>query len=721
MVRSPVMIVAIALSAGCTSHPANGPTWAGTGGTGGETPPIATRGNQVDYYHGHAVADPYRWLESDSPAARAWIAAHDRDARAHLAALPGLTRVESTVRAAAEARRVLAPIPAGQRRFFVEMDGAGTAPSIYLHRDGRDRLLVDGDALAKQGKRVHLQLWPSPTGTRLAYGVGAIGSRFLTVRILDVDRSEHLAVDIVGVVAGRSSVSWLDGDRGLAYTRFDRPGDGRSTLLRNPRIAARRLDPVRRETLVLPAANDREVISHWPRGSSLVVSRRDDRGRSNLAVAVAPLNQSVVTELASFASGTYWYAGDLGGALVFATTVGAGRGHIRAVRVDDSAGPQWTTLIPETAETIDTWIGFGGMAAVIGRRVWVVYRRDAAWLIRIHDSDGRLRDTAALPTGTSMWTGLIPDPSSASAYVSLSGFADPGTVYRVTESANLERWRGSTLPYAPDDYVTTVVDYPRPGASPAPMFLAHRRGLESDGQRPILVYGYGWGAWSAAPWFRPHAQAFMDAGGVIALPIIRGGGERGEPWHLAGVRRHRQNAIDDYLAACSWLAASAWSRAGRIVAEGQSAGGSLVAMAVAQRPELFGGQILAFPVLDMLRYHLFTGAAAWKPEFGTVADADDFAVLRATSPVHNLRPGRCYPPTLILPGELDETTPPLHAYKYAAALQHAQGCSAPVWLRLARGTGHAYGRDAQSTAASLAAQVGFAVHAARSSRAATRR
>jgi prolyl oligopeptidase len=239
------------------------------------------------------------------------------------------------------------------------------------------------------------------------------------------------------------------------------------------------------------------------------------------------------------------------------------------------------------------------------------------------------------------------------------------------------------------------------------MVLVHARNIEPRTPRPALIYGYGFGAWTAAPWFQPHMAVWLRRGGVWALPNTRGGGEYGEKWHLAGSRLEKQNAIDDYLAAAEWLIANRWTIPDLLVANGSSAGGAVVGAALAQRPDLFGAVVLDYPVLDMLRYHRFTGAHRWRSEYGTTENPAEFRALRGYSPVHNLAAGVCYPPTLVAPGEHDEITPPLHAYKFVAALQYAQGCDAPILLRVSWGAGHSSGATLDDSIETWADQLAF--------------
>jgi prolyl oligopeptidase len=276
----------------------------------------------------------------------------------------------------------------------------------------------------------------------------------------------------------------------------------------------------------------------------------------------------------------------------------------------------------------------------------------------------------------------------------VSGVASPGTIYRLdVTTGESTRWSRPELSLPVDSFVTTQVFVRSKDGTRFPMFVVKRKDTPLDGTAPAWIYGYGFGDWSASPWFQPHVAEFINRGGVWALPNIRGGAEYGESWNRAGSREKKQNTVDDYIAASEYLVSMRYTSARRIVANASSAGGIVAAAAVLQRPELYGAAILDFPVLDMLRYHLYTVADTWKSEYGTADNPSDFAALRSLSAPHNVRRGVCYPPIFVAPGENDEIVPPFHAYKFVAALQADKGCSThPVHLRMSWGAGHVFGK-----------------------------
>jgi prolyl oligopeptidase len=246
------------------------------------------------------------------------------------------------------------------------------------------------------------------------------------------------------------------------------------------------------------------------------------------------------------------------------------------------------------------------------------------------------------------------------------------------------------------------------------MFVAHKRGLKLDGSHPTFMYGCGAFGWVSFVWYQPFVLNWLEMGGVYAQPSIRGGGDYGEAWHQAGSKRNKQKTIDDYLAAAEWLVKNHYTSSSRLVANGGSASGAVAAAAIIQRPDLFAAAVIDRPILDLLRFDRFTQAAYWVPEFGSPADPDDFRALRAWSPYQNLKPGQCYPATLVMSGNNDQIAVPLHAYKFTAAMQSAQGCGNPVLLKVMWGAGHNFGITAEETSDAWGDETAFLLRVLRS-------
>jgi prolyl oligopeptidase len=277
-------------------------------------------------------------------------------------------------------------------------------------------------------------------------------------------------------------------------------------------------------------------------------------------------------------------------------------------------------------------------------------------------------------------------------FFAFSGFIDPPTIYRYEfASGALSVFKRPAVDFDPERFVTDQVVYTSRDGTPVTMFLAHRKGLERKGDLPTLLYGYGGFNASETPWFGVDNLVWMELGGVLAVPNLRGGGEYGEAWHQGGMRERKQNVFDDFIAAAESLVANRYTRPGRLAIHGSSNGGLLVGACMTQRPDLFGACLPDVGVMDMLRFHGFTIGYAWVPEYGSSDDPEMFKALLAYSPYHNLRPGTKYPATLVTTADHDDRVVPLHSFKFAARLQACQAGDAPVLIRIETRAGHGAG------------------------------
>jgi prolyl oligopeptidase len=232
--------------------------------------------------------------------------------------------------------------------------------------------------------------------------------------------------------------------------------------------------------------------------------------------------------------------------------------------------------------------------------------------------------------------------------------------------------------------------------------------MVKNGDQAFLLYGYGGFNVSLTPTFRASVLAWLDMGGAYAEANLRGGGEYGESWHRAGTLQNKQHVFDDFIAAAEYLVREHYTRPAKLGIHGRSNGGLLVGAALVQRPDLFGAALPAVGVLDMLRYHTASAnARQWSSDYGTSEDPDQFGALYAYSPVHNVKQGMCYPPTLVTTADHDDRVVPWHSYKFAAALQAVQICSNPILIRIETRAGHGAGKPVWMQIDDFADQWGF--------------
>lgn len=674
--------------------------------------PPARRSSDADILHGIAVADPYRWLEdARSPESVTWLQAQER----LLARIASADLERETIRRRLVSLSVAtgrqAPIEAGGRYFLATTSAAGVLAAVCVEDDvkGPMRTLVE----SSNADRVRA-FWPSPNGRWLAYAVSAGQSSWLTIRVRNVQTRADLPGMALQTHTAFGGVAWTADSQGFYFTRAardpSRPKDTAPPV--RPRLFFQGLPAQAPRMIFEPSGVARPILRYTATedGRYLVLSVSDGSSPQD-RVLYLDLHQpsAVPITLIGHADAPYQFLGSSGSVFWFYTTLDAPRGRVIAVDLTEPARGSWRTVVAESVDFVAGTSTVGGNAlGVFGGRFVIMYLRDGRPRLRIFDTRGRLLHEPMLPDGGMVWGGLSGRQSGRDVYFQFLSLTDPATVYRldVTTGSVTDVTR-APLGISAGRIIVEQVFYPARDGTRIPMFVAHRADAAIDGTHSAFMYGYGAFGWVSFIWYQPFVLHWIESGGVYAQPSIRGGGEYGERWHQAGARRLKQTGIDDYLAAAEWLLAHKYAAPGRLVANGGSASGALAAAAVLQRPDLFGAAVIDRPVLDLLRFDRFTQGTYWSPEFGSPTDPEDFSVLRRWSPYHNLVQGRCYPPTLVMSGDQDQVAVPLHAYKFTAALQAAQGCDHPVLLKIMHGAGHNFGNTPEETADAWADQAVF--------------
>jgi prolyl oligopeptidase len=662
--------------------------------------PPARLADVVDDYHGTLVPDPYRWLEdADSPETVAWVEAQNALVR-RVVDVPLRGRVVARLTALHDFPRTGAPERRGSRYFYSFHDGTANQPVLLVQEglDGEPRVLLDPNTLSPDGTVALTAFSPSPDGLLVACALSHGGSDWQDLHVRDVatgtDRPDVLKW------ARFTTLSWRHDASGFFYTRFPEPGTvppGDEHY--GARVFFHRLGtPQEADRLVAERPDDREVItvaSVSDDGRWLVLMGfKGASEKSEVSVVDLQAEPWLVRPLVTGFDASFVFADAVGSRLYFRTDLDALLGRVVAVdlaRGIPSPGPagrvRFESVVGEQADTLSS-------LAVVGRRLVAVYLRNASDHVQLVELDGTPAGEVALP-GLGALSGLTGRVDEPELFLRYSSFIEPPTVYRV-DLASLARTRfgraGSPL-VDPGAYEISQVWYPSKDGTRISMFLVHRKDLVRDGLRPTLLTGYGGFNISLTPQFDPSLFLWLDVNGVVAVPNLRGGGEYGEAWHKAGMLERKQRVFDDFVAAAEWLIAERYTRPGRLAIEGGSNGGLLVGAAMVQRPELFGAVVCRVPVVDMLRYHRFTVGRFWIPEYGSADDPAQFPFLYAYSPLHHVRDGVAYPPTLITTADTDDRVAPGMAKKFAARLQAAVRADAgPVLIRVETRAGHGAGK-----------------------------
>ena len=377
---------------------------------------------------------------------------------------------------------------------------------------------------------------------------------------------------------------------------------------------------------------------------------------------------SAVVKLLDDFDAAYNFIGNEGSRFWFQTDLQAPRGKVIEIDTANPARSNWKIVVPEGKETLQA-------TTFVNNKFVLNYLKDAYTQVKIHDTAGKLLNEVAFP-GIGSAEGFGGKPGDKETFYSFTGFTTPTTIYRYDMTTGKSTiFRQPKVDFNPADYETKQVFYTSKDGTKVPMFITYKKGLKLDGNNPTYLYGYGGFSISLTPAFSVGDLVWMEMGGVYAQPNLRGGGEYGEEWHQAGMKLKKQNVFDDFIAAAQWLIDNKYTSTPKLAIGGGSNGGLLVGAALTQRPDLFGAALPAVGVMDMLRFQKFTIGWAWVSDYGSSENAEEFKALYAYSPLHNIKPGASYPPTMVTTADHDDRVWPGHSFKFAAALQAAQGGS----------------------------------------------
>jgi prolyl oligopeptidase len=703
LVASLALAVAVA---GAPSSPPASPAAPPAGATPKVTVrryPNAPKDNVVDDFHGTKVPDPYRWLEDpDSAPTKAWVTAQNELTFGWLQKIPARDAMKARLTELWNYERFGAPFVEGRgkhrRTYWWKNDGLQNQSVLYVV-DGTDttkpaRVLLDPNALSADGTVALSGMSISDDGRFMAYALSTGGSDWMEWRVKDV----ATGVDTADLVKWSkfSGASWTPDNKGFFYSRYPEPEKGADLEQANyyHKVYYHRVgEPQDKDTLVF---EDKE---HKTRGFDgrvtedgkyLILSVWEGTDRRN-RIFFQELGRpgAPVQRLFDAFDSSYGFIGNVGSVFYVLTDKDAPRQRLVRVDVKDLKAPEppLVEVLPQPAgqEKIES-------VTMIGAGFLVSRLQNAHTVVDFHDLQGRKVRDLPLPTiGTA--GGFAGKSKDTETYYSFTSFTYPTVIYKLdlkTGASTL--WRQPSVKFDPAAYETKQVFYKSIDGTSIPMFIVHKKGLAMNGQNPTYLYGYGGFNISLTPSFSTALIGWLERGGVYAQPSLRGGGEFGEEWHAAGMLKKKQNVFDDFAQAARFLVEQKYTSHARIGIGGGSNGGLLCGASLTQHPELFGAGVCMVGVMDMLRFHRFTIGHAWVSEYGSAEDKDMFPTLFAYSPLHNLKKGTKYPPTLVTTADHDDRVVPAHSFKFAAAMQEAQGGPAPILIRVDVKAGHGAGK-----------------------------
>ena len=675
-------------------------------GTG--KPPVTRIDAVTETLHGVAVTDNYRWLEGDNtnpadmgkltPEVAAWTDAQNAYTRGVLDHLPGRAAIEARLKPLMEVGVVSSPAVRGNRYFYARRDGSQNQPVIYW-RDGLkglDHVAVDPAHIDATGLTAVEWTSVSDDGKTMAYGTYRAGDENTTLRMLDVETGKDLPLTIPNKT---QPPQWLPDGSGFVCQNLKDPKNPYSGQVLFHRMGA---DPSADALLFRQFTKEENAQLSTTWGPTAALSRDGhwlvlgywiDTKSTDLWLVnfdeylkTGQLNRRIV----SVGQPGQVFGTVIGRTLFMQTTKGAPKGRIVAVDVAQPEQAHWREIVPERKDAVIAAVSFGkGVIAV-------VYMKNAASVVEVFEFSGKSLGTIAQPGLGS--AEIASEEDRTDAFLTFTSYNYPSTIFHVDlmrPAAPPQLWQRPDVPVDPATVEVEQVWYPSKDGTQISMFLVHKRGLAKNGALPTMLNGYGGFNISMTPAFSATLFQWFEAGGLFALPNLRGGSEYGDAWHEAGMLDKKQNVFDDFLAAADWLIGHGYTNTSHLAILGSSNGGLLTGAAITQRPDLFRAAIVDVPLLDMLRYQDFLMARYWAPEYGTSENAEQFTFLLAYSPYQHVKVGVKYPAVLLTAGENDPRVHAMHARKMAAALQAATSSDPteqPVLLWVDPDAGHGQGK-----------------------------
>lgn len=654
----------------------------------------ATRQEDVtDDYFGTKVHDPFRWLEDDNATeTKEWVHAENKVTSSVLETIPHREKIRKRLTKLWNYERFGTPAKHGGRYFYSYNSGLQNQSAIFVADtlDAKPRLLLDPNTLSADGTTSLTELEVSEDGKLLVYGLSKAGSDWQEFHLKDIDSGQDRE-DVIHWVKF-SGASWMKDGSGFFYSRYDEPKAGDTLKGKNEfqKLYFHKIGtPQSADTLVY----ERKDHGDWGFGGSVT-----DDGRYlviNVSQGTDPKNRvfykdlqdpnAKVVELLNEFDADYGFIDNVGPVFYFRTDSSAPRYRVVAIDIRHPERASWKEIIPQAVDLLQA-------TSSVGNSIVATYLKDAHSEVKIFSLSGQPIRTVELP-GLGTAGGFGGKLADTETFYSYTSYTQPGAIYRFDlPTGKSTMWKQPQVDFDGAAYETKQVFFPSKDGTKIPMFISYKKGLKLDGSTPTLLYGYGGFNISLTPGFSVSRAVWMEMGGVYAVANLRGGGEYGGNWHLAGTKQHKQNVFDDFIGAAEYLIAQKYTSSAKLAINGGSNGGLLIGACMTQRPELYAAAIPAVGVMDMLRFHKFTIGWAWKSDYGSSENAEDFKFLYAYSPYHNLKPGTRYPATMVMTADHDDRVVPAHSFKFAARLQQCQAVGGPpVLIRIETSAGHGAG------------------------------
>ncbi len=649
--------------------------------------PNTKKVDTVDTYFGTEVKDPYRWLEDDmSEETTQWVKQQNDVTFGYLENIPFRNDLKNRLEKLWNYEKVSAPFKEGAYTYFYKNDGLQNQYVVYRRKnDETPEVFLNPNTFSKDGTTSLGVLYFSKDASLLAYSISEGGSDWRKAIVINTETKEIIEDTLKNIKFSR--LSWK-GNEGFYYSSYDKPkGSELSAKTDQHKVYFHKLGtPQKEDKLIFGGTEKYRYVNGEVTEDDryLVIDPRTSTSGNKLYIKdLSEPNSKLATILDHTDSDTYLLTNE-GSTLFLVTNLNAPNKKIVTVDASNPSPDNWKDLIPETGHVLTPTFGGGYFFAE--------YMVDAISKVLQYDLTGKLVREVKLP-GIGSSNGFRGKKEDQTLYYSFTNYNTPGNIYKYdADSGKSETYWSPDIDFNADDYKSEQIFYTSKDGTKVPMIITYKKGTKLNGKNPTILYGYGGFNVSLTPSFSTAMSVWLEQGGVYAVANLRGGGEYGKKWHIAGTKMQKQNVFDDFIAATEYLIKNKYTSPNYLAIRGGSNGGLLVGATMTQRPDLMKVALPAVGVLDMLRYHTFTAGAGWAYDYGTAEDSKEmFKYLKGYSPLHNVKEGTMYPATLVTTGDHDDRVVPAHSFKFAAKLQEKQSGNNPVLIRIETDAGHGAG------------------------------
>lgn len=643
----------------------------------------------VEDYFGTSVADPYRWLEDDRSEETAnWVKAENEVTFNYLSTIPYRETIRKRLEELWNYEKYSAPTKHGDWTYFYKNDGLQNQYVLYREKEGvAPEVFLDPNKFSTDGTTSLAGIEFTKDGKFAAYQISEAGSDWRKVIVLDTETKEQIEEPLIDVKF--SGLAWKGND-GFYYSSYDKPKEGSalSGMTDQHKLYYHKLGTAQSSDKLIFGGSQtpRRYIGGYVTEDQryLVITAAVSTTGNELYIQDLSKDGNIISVVGNF-DNEHGIVHTDGTTLYISTNFNAPNSKLVKTDLNSLGQENWVDVIPEKEFPMSISTG--------GGYFFVNYLKDATSRIEQYNVDGSLVREVELP-GVGSAGGLGGEWDEKEMYYSFTNYIYPPTIFSFNpDNGQSEVYKKAGVKFNSDDYTTEQVFYTSKDGVKVPMIITYKKGIERNGNNPTILYGYGGFGVNLTPSFSTSYCVWLEQGGILAVPNLRGGGEYGEEWHKAGTKMQKQNVFNDFIAAGEYLISEKYTSSDFLAVSGGSNGGLLVGAVMTQRPDLMRVALPAVGVLDMLRYHKFTAGAGWAYDYGTSEDSEEmFNYLYEYSPVHNVKQGTCYPATMVTTADHDDRVVPAHSFKFAAELQRCQSCNNPTLIRIETNAGHGAGK-----------------------------